>query len=170
VNALDLQSHDRVLDIGFGGGVSLGMMAEKVPSGRVYGVDLSEDMVRGAKKRFGRLIRQGRMEVKIGDVARLPYDNETFDKVATINTIYFWSDPIGILTEIRRVLKPGGRLVVGFRSREKMEAMRMFLQGFTPYTPEEIRDLLVQARFQEVGVDRHDHGRYLDSNLAVGTA
>jgi arsenite methyltransferase len=147
LEALDLHSDERVLDIGFGGGVSLGLLAEKLTSGKVYGVDLSEDMVREARKRFSRLIRQGRMELKTGDIARLPYDNEALDKVCTINTIYFWSDPTGMLAEIRRVLKPGGRLVIGFRSREKMEQMQMFLHGFTLYTPEAVRALLIQAHF-----------------------
>lgn len=170
LDALDLQLNDRALDIGFGGGGSLGMMAAKVTAGRVYGVDLSEDMVRGARKRFGRLIRQGRMEVRVGDIARLPYENETFDKVCTINTIYFWPDPAGMLTEIRRVLKPGGRLVIGFRSREKMETMQMFLHGFSLYAPEDVSDLLTQARFQDVRVGRYDTNRRLDSNLAIGIA
>jgi ubiquinone/menaquinone biosynthesis C-methylase UbiE len=169
IRALDIHADDRVLDIGFGGGVSLGIIA-KTSAGKVYGVDLSEDMVRVARKRFDRLIRLGRLDVKAGDIAQLPYGNESFDKVCTINTLYFWSDPVRMLAEIRRVLRPGGRLVIAFRSRQKMKAMQMFLHGFTLYSLEEVRDLLLRARFQDVRMDCYDQHKLLDSNLAIGTA
>jgi ubiquinone/menaquinone biosynthesis C-methylase UbiE len=169
VQALDIRAGDRVLDIGFGGGVSLGIIA-KTSAGKVYGVDLSEDMVRVARKRFDRLIRLGRLDVKTGDIAQLPYGNGSFDKVCTINTLYFWPEPVRMLAEIRRVLRPGGRLVIAFRSREKMKVMRRFLHGFTLYSLEEVRDLLLRAQFQDVRMDCYDRQKRLDSNLAMGTA
>lgn len=169
VQALQIQPGQRVLDIGFGGGVSLDMLA-RTSAEKVYGVDLSEDMLAGAIKRFRHQIRTGRVEVKTGDIAALPYGNETFDKICTINTIYFWSEPLQVLAEIRRVLKPGGRLVIAFRSRQKMHTMRMFLHGFTLYSLEEVRDLLLRARFQDVRIDCYDQHKHLDSNLAIGSA
>ncbi|WP_192348554.1 methyltransferase domain-containing protein [Algoriphagus sp. Y33] len=50
-------------------------------------------------------------------------DSEAFDKVFTVNAIYFWSDPVVLAREIYRVLKPDGRLVVAFAGRDFMKKL-----------------------------------------------
>ena len=150
---LEIQPTDQVLEIGFGGGYTLPIMAAFAKSGKVHGVDFSESMVQLAEKRFADLIRQGRIELRVGDLRSLPYRDRTFDKVCTVNTLYFWPAPVENLREIRRVMKSGGRLVVAFRSRECMErAAKKFMHGFTLYDPDAVVNLLEQAGFTQVRV------------------
>ena len=170
IESLNIQATDHVLDIGFGGGFTIPRMAALTPAGKVCGVDMSETMVRQAQARFSHLIVEGRVDVQLGDLARLSYADGTFDKVCTVNTVYFWPDPLQNLIEIRRVMKRGGRLVVSFRSREKMEAMKTLLPGLRLYAPPEVQGLLEQAGFTQVRIERRDEDKRLDTVLAIGSA
>lgn len=170
IERLNIQSTDHVLDIGFGGGFTIPRMATLAHAGKVCGVDFSEAMVRQAERRFHRLIEQGKVEVRLGDLASLPYKDGAFDKVCTVNTLYFWPNPVQNLAEIRRVMKHDGRLVVAFRSREKMKPMRKFLHDLRLYSPNEVRELLEQAGFRNVRLEKYDEDKRLDAILAIGSA
>jgi SAM-dependent methyltransferase len=171
IERLEIQPTDRVLDIGFGGGYTLPIMAALARDGKVHGVDFSESMVQLAEKRCADLIQQGRIELRVSDLGSLPYADGTFDKVSTVNTLYFWPSPLANVREMRRVIKPGGRLVVAFRSRESLErAAKKLLYGFTLYDPEAVASLLERAGFTNVQIEKYPHDKPMDSNLAVGTA
>jgi ubiquinone/menaquinone biosynthesis C-methylase UbiE len=118
--ALELSPKDRVLEIGFGGGVALASLIEG--AGFVGGVDRSRQMVELAKARFSQAVREGRADFREGSVESLPLETASFEKVCTVNTVYFWKTLDAGLAEIHRVLKPGGRAVVGFLPKEKMDA------------------------------------------------
>jgi ubiquinone/menaquinone biosynthesis C-methylase UbiE len=114
IELLDVQSGDRVLEIGFGPGVGIQLLASAVSSGRVAGIDPSEEMVEQSKARNASGIGTGRVELRRGSVERLPYENATFDKAMAINSMQVWPDAVAGLQETRRVLRPGGRIVLGF--------------------------------------------------------
>ena len=111
---LDVQPHDRVLEIGFGPGVGIALLASMVSSGGVAGVDDSAEMVEQARARNTEAIKAGRVELRRGSVETLPFAHETFDKALAINSMQVWPDAVAGLREIRRVLKPGGRVALGF--------------------------------------------------------
>jgi len=91
LTALALEPRDRYLDVGFGGGVSF-EKAARVLTGKMLGVDPSPDMVESPSDALRSLIRAGRLELKVGDVAAIPVPPGTIDKLLTTNTIYFWPD------------------------------------------------------------------------------
>jgi ubiquinone/menaquinone biosynthesis C-methylase UbiE len=147
VQALDIQPNDHILEVGFGGGVALYKILKNIHGGFVAGIDYSPDMVKRGKSKFQKPIASGTMTLVEGNVASMPFNDTSFDKVCTVNTIYFWPDPTVGLEEILRVLKPGGQLVIGVGAKDSMEKHRVMRYGFTLYSEQEIRDLLTQAGF-----------------------
>ena len=119
VSLLNIAPEDRVLGIGFGPGVSTQYASDKAAKGFVAGLDHSETMVQAARRHNAAAIRAGRMELKQGDVASLPYPDESFDKAFSIHSIYFWPRPVDCLKELRRVLKPGGLLAITILPKDK---------------------------------------------------
>src|SRR5262245_53818862 len=145
-------STDRVLEIGFGGGV---LTRSLVRSGAfVAGIDRSRVMVAQAKRRFRKAIAQGCAVFLEGDVEVLPFADATFDKVATVNTIYFWTSLDAGFREIHRVLTPGGRLIVGFLPKERMDRMGMPTDMFTTRAPDDVVAALVMAGFANPAIER----------------
>ena len=121
ISLLDIQPYHRILEIGFGPGVSTQMAGGKAFNGFVSGIDHSMTMVQVASQRNSDAIQSGRMELKHGDVASLPYQDQTFDTVYSLHSIYFWQKPVDCLKEIKRVLKPGGLLAITIQSKDKWQ-------------------------------------------------
>jgi ubiquinone/menaquinone biosynthesis C-methylase UbiE len=150
---LELQPADHVLEIGFGHGRTIAKAAARVPNGLVAGVDPSEGMMRMARRHNQNLIAAGRVELRQGDTGKLPYPAGHFDKVYSVHTLYFWTQPAEGLREIARVMKPGARLLVGFRSRDDEHVRnRLPSSTHTLYTADEVRGLLTQAGFEPVRI------------------
>jgi len=112
VSRLDIGESDNVLEVGFGPGVGIECAARRAPGGRVFGIDRSPTMVDVARRRNVRAIVEGRVDLREADAAHLPYASLSFDKVFSVHCIYFWSDPLATLEELRRVLAPGGRIAI----------------------------------------------------------
>jgi arsenite methyltransferase len=152
VKKLELEPSDRVLEIGFGGGVTLKSLIEG--AGFVAGVDRSIDMVDRARAKFSDAVQIGRAEFREGNVEALPYSRASFGKACTVNTVYFWRSLEAGFAEIRRVLAPGGRLVVGFLPKDRMERLGVPADIFTPRAPEDIIAALDKSGFKNVRVER----------------
>lgn len=118
IDALEIAPADHVLDVGCGPGRALFAMAPKAHLGRIVGADPSELMVEIAVDRNRDLVRAGRVDVAIAGVEALPFEDASFDKVLCVHVIYFWPDLDAALREVARVLKPGGSLVLLFRTSE----------------------------------------------------
>ena len=117
VDLLDVQPHDRVLEVGFGPGVAVELLARRASSGLVAGVDPSEVMLRQAIKRNREAIRAGRVRLQLGSVSALPYRDASFTKACAIHSLYFWPSIEDGLRELQRVLQPQARLVLAVRMR-----------------------------------------------------
>src|SRR5436190_12058598 len=136
VRQLDLNPSDRILEIGFGGGVTLPSLI--AGAAFVGGIDRSRDMVRRANARFSEAVSAGRAIFREGNVEELPFEASSFGKVCTVNTVYFWNSLDAGFAEIHRVLSPGGRVVVGFLPKERMDRMGMPKDIFTSRAPEDV--------------------------------
>lgn len=152
VQQLDLKPTDRVLEIGFGGGVTLPSLLKA--SAFVAGVDRSDDVVRRATTRFANAVRAAHADFRVGTVEALPFEAGSFDKVCTVNTLYFWTSLQQGFAEIRRVLTLGGRVVVGFLPKERMDRMDMPTDIFTTRSPDSIIAALGETGFTDVRCER----------------
>ena len=156
--ALEVGPGDDVLEIGFGGGASLQqLLVAGGMGGHVTGLELSETMVIQAERRFARAVRDQRLELRLGRVEHLPFPDESFDRVLTSNTIYFWLEPHRALEEIARVLRPSGRLSLAFSPRSVLERGRVQRHGFILYEEAQVRQLLRESGLLVVDVERHEH-------------
>lgn len=109
---LGLEPSDVVLDMGCGAGMALRTAGEIVTRGVVVGFDYSPTMTRISQARNRRLIAEGRGGVVQANVAAPPFAAGSFDKAFAIESLYFWPNPRESLREVRRILKPGGRVAL----------------------------------------------------------
>jgi len=152
IAALDLQPGMRVLDIGFGGGVSLPELAAGVgDGGAVAGIDLSAAMVSRARGRFEQLVGAGRLELAQGSVGSLPWPDAVFDRALSVNAVFYWPDTAAGLREAWRVLRPGGALVLAMRSQQAVAPAHIERFGFKNVGAEELERLLDAAGFSAIG-------------------
>jgi ubiquinone/menaquinone biosynthesis C-methylase UbiE len=105
---------DRLLEIGVGSGNSILAVAARVHEGFVAGVEPDALALRHAERRCASLIREGRVQLMQGSSADLAaFETASFDKVYGVQVAAFWDGPAEHLAEIRRVLRPGGFLLLG---------------------------------------------------------
>jgi ubiquinone/menaquinone biosynthesis C-methylase UbiE len=145
IDLLGIQPNDSVLEVGFGPGVGIQLLARSVSGGYIAGGDPSEEMVQQAKARNAKAIESGRVDLRHGSVESLPFEDHTFNKALAINSMQVWPDAVAGLREMRRVMKPGGRIAL----------------GFTPYSGQSksgLPELLTAAAFTEAHVVEKERG------------
>jgi len=169
IDLLEIAPQHNVLEIGFGGGVGLARLTKMVTSGKVSGIDFSPEMVGQAERLFRRQIAEGRVQVQLGNVSAIPFPDATFERVLTINTIYFWPDALQGMGEIRRVLKNGGRAAVSIRSGEKMANYAVTKYDFRLFSPEDVAGLMGQTGFRDIRIDHRDRDKWYDQVVVIAT-
>ena len=155
-----VESRFTVLDVGCGGGRTISKLAAMAAQGKVDGIDYSEESVAASRRYNAQAIRAGRVEIHLADVAKLPFPDNTYDLVTGVETHFWWPDIAGGSREIRRVLKPGGTLILIAEVYKGADALMSRLceeqapiSGMKMLTPDEHRDLLASAGFADVRID-----------------
>ena len=142
-----------MLDIGCGGGATLKRLLKRGRNCQVYGIDISEESVAKARKVNAGLLGK-RVFVEQGSAEKLPYDNEKFDLVTAVETVYFWPNLPQCLQEVRRVLKPEGCFAIMIEVVEENSIWTNVVEGMTAYTPEQLKALLDDAGFVQTEIHR----------------
>jgi len=114
VALLNVGASEKLLEVGFGPGVGIELLAKTATTGRIAGIDPSEEMVKQAAARNAAAIRTGAVVLRRGTVESMPFEDDAFDTVLAINSMQVWPDAGAGLNEIRRVLTRGGRVALGF--------------------------------------------------------
>lgn len=158
-DAAKLSAGDRAADLGFGGGIGLAALLTAVqPDGRVVGIDLSEDMVRRARRRFASRVADGSLDLQTGSISELPVESASLDALITVNTIYFLADLDQAFGEMHRVLRPSGRAVIGIGDPDAMASMPFTPYGFTLRPVAEVSTSLARAGLEVSEVRRAGAG------------
>ena len=151
VSVMDIKSGDKVLDVGYGNGYLLQLIYEKCNID-LYGIDISEDMKIQATKRNKKAKQNGQLFLDVGDCCDLPYEDNMFAGVSSINTVYFWNDTIKGLSEIKRVLKPNKSFYNVVYTKEWLDTLSYTQKGFKKYEPEQFIELGRIAGFEHIEV------------------
>jgi len=146
VEHLDLRAGEAVLEIGCGHGRTLARLAGG-PCARVAGIDPSEVMARLARRRMRRWIEAGRAEIALASSAGIPHPGERFDAALAVHVVYFWTQPQADLREIRRVLRPGGRLLLAYRPRDARTLAALPASVYALRSVDEVEKLVAEAGF-----------------------
>ncbi len=171
--AADITAADAVLDVGCGNGETTCTAAKSATCGGACGIDLSSSMIGYATGR-ARLAGITNATFEVGDAQRHQFDDGAFDVVISRFGLMFFADPVDALTNLRRALRPGGRLVgVAWRAAEDNEWLRIILDALalgrdlslpdagTPgpfgFADDDLtRQWLLDAGFRHVDISRHD--------------
>jgi ubiquinone/menaquinone biosynthesis C-methylase UbiE len=137
IRLLSPSDTDSVLDIGCGNGYVLNMFANRFDC-TLTGIDISPSAIKFASKRNRKFIKSGRMNFIRQDMNKTPFSDCTFDKIYTINTVYFWKNLNDTMEEIRRVLKPGGLFINSLFTNETLSRFSHTKFGYKRYTPEQL--------------------------------
>jgi arsenite methyltransferase len=157
----------QVLEIGFGGAALLERLCRAAPEGHVAGLEISEEMVGMARRRLRQWVDANLLELAVGSVEALAYPDETFDRACTVHTTYFWPDLGKGLAELQRVMRPGGRLVLGFMSAADIIRAGLDRHGFSLHSLEDLKAALAAARFMPVSLRSRDDLRGTLYSLAT---
>jgi ubiquinone/menaquinone biosynthesis C-methylase UbiE len=165
---LDIKPKDQVLELGFGAGRAIELVAAQASNGHVAGIDISQAMVHAASRRNARTVKAGRVALQQGDVATLPFADNQFDKVFSIQTFYFWSDPSRVLAEIFRVLKPGAMLVVTLSTGTIDTAEKTGLESYQHILEEQVVPAMKQLGFTTAYIEQGPASRQFKTAAFIG--
>jgi len=153
VDMLNLQNGDKILELGHGNGGHLEyLLGQRV--GLVYhGLDISTLMNDEAKKINKVFIEKKQAYLSLYDGTNVPFPKNHFDKIFSVNTIYFWSEPASLLKEIYRVVKAGGIVNITFADSGFMEQLPFIRYGFTLYDIGKMEKLAAKTPFDIVAAN-----------------
>ena len=112
LDKIDFNGIKYIMDVGCGGGATLRRLSNRAPEAHIVGVDYSPVSIEKSGETNADSIEQGRMELVEADVSNLPFKDESFDLIVSIESFYFWKDSVKCLEEIRRVLRKGGTFIL----------------------------------------------------------
>jgi ubiquinone/menaquinone biosynthesis C-methylase UbiE len=159
LEGVSIHLHDTILDVGCGGGRTVSKLATIAADGKVNGIDYSETSVAAARRNNARFIQTGRVEIRHGSVSQMPFLDDSFDLVTAVETHFFWPNLEADLGEVRRVLKPGGTLLIvaeaykGSKTMTEKVAQKVAeATGMSLITPEEHKEALERAHYADVRI------------------
>ena len=138
---------DRILEIGCGTGKLLDSMVKGCSECEAEGIDFSDTMVSISLRTNRKHIATGKVVIRKGDVDEMQFRKETYTKGYSINTVYFWPYPTDTSEKIAHLIKPGGRLALGFEDITQLEKRRLDTSIFRFYSTSDIELLLIEAGF-----------------------
>ncbi len=149
VPLLKFDQNSKILDIGYGNGHLLELIYKKQPV-ELYGIDISADAKDMATQRNRSALAAHQLHLEVGDCCSLPYADNKFSAVTTINTVYFWRDTLLGLKEIRRTLAEGGSFYNVFFNKAFLDNVPFASTNYKKFETEELVQLGIDAGFSHI--------------------
>lgn len=147
IDSLNLKENDNILEIGHGNCAHLKVILEKANDINYFGLDISELMHKTAINLNAESIDNNKAKFILYTGESFPFDYGYFDKIMTVNTIYFWENPEYFLTEIWRILKNNGTVSIVFGLKNYMEKLPFTKYGFKLYSNRTFKKLIKYSGF-----------------------
>lgn len=153
IDNLPLKRGDEILEIGHGNAGHLEYLFGKTNDLYYKGLDISELMIEEAARINRSLVESNKASFVHYNGSDIPFGDDSFDAVFTVNTIYFWEDPALFLKEIERVMKTGAHFALTFADTSFMEQLPFTKFNFTLYSVERVSELSKQTGLKIVKTD-----------------
>ena len=148
IKALVIEDDEHILEIGHGNAAHVKSIISLAHNIRYTGIDISETMYYEARRLNEAFEDQADFVLYEGSI--LPFKDQTFNKIFTVNTVYFWENPVAFLNEIYRVLKDAGTFVLTFAQKDFMEKLPFTAYDFKLYNNSEMEELISQSHFKRM--------------------
>ena len=137
---------DKILDVGCGTGFGTEGLLNRAPN--IHGIDQSIHQLNKAREKFS---KPSLIPLYIGDAENLPFPDGTFDAAWSSGSIEYWPNPIETLSEIRRIIKPSGKvLIVGPKKPKGLLSRTLATSLMLFYTESEADHLFSAAGFENI--------------------
>jgi len=172
IEALDLDDKNRVLELGHGNCSHLPFLMEQAAHLKYFGMEISDVMLKEASRINADYIKNKDVLFQLYDGIRVPYVHNIFDRILTVNTIYFWGNPVTYLQEMFRVLKPGGIFVLAFTNSKFIEELSLVANSddFVLYNKQDIENMIAETDFIVSDIEdriekrKDKDGNWVDTN------
>ncbi len=147
INALKIKDNNTILEIGHGNCGHLNEVLKQAKNIHFFGLEISKTMLSEAQQINNAVLTRNGVEFKLYDGEILPFKNNFFDRVLTVNTLYFWKQPIKMLDEIYRVLKGNGVFTLTFVQKNFMESLPFVKEKFKLFDTSNLKKLISKSNF-----------------------
>jgi SAM-dependent methyltransferase len=150
IQNLNIANENRILELGHGNAGHVEFLFEQAERLKYYGLEMSELMFQEARQINRNFVSQKQAFFSLYDGNVIPFEAELFDKIFTVNTIYFWQKPEELLSEIYRVLKTNGNFCLTFAEEDFMKKLPFTQFEFELYSTEKAQELIKKSDFKIV--------------------
>ncbi len=148
IQNLNIKSGNSILELGHGNAGHVEFIFEQVENLKYYGLEMSELMFQEARQINRNFVSQKQAFFSLYDGNVIPFQDTFFDKIFTVNTIYFWQEPEKLLAEIYRLLKPNGIFCITFAEESFMKQLPFTQFEFELYSTEKVEQLVQKTLFK----------------------
>ena len=148
IKQLDIQPNNKILEIGYANAKHIDFIFEQNPTISYYGLETSPLMCQQASNFWEKFSQKQNLSFGLYDGQQIPFRNLFFDKIFSVNTIYFWKNSAKFLLEIYRVLQPNGLVCITFIEEEFLKKMPFSKYGFTFYNSQKVIQLAQKTFFR----------------------
>ncbi|WP_291153798.1 class I SAM-dependent methyltransferase [Flavobacterium sp. UBA7680] len=150
IQNLNIFKENKILELGHGNAGHVEFLFEQAENLKYYGLEMSKLMFQEARQINRNFVSQKQAFFSLYDGNKIPFEDESFDKIFTVNTIYFWQEPEKLLLEIYRVLQSNGNFCVTFAQEDFMKQLPFTQFEFELYSTEKVQNLIKKTPFKIV--------------------